>query len=69
MGVLLKSLNNYPPRQKSFDLKVDDMMRAAQFIGRMIVRALLPDHDVIVVQGPFDNFRRLKFKVTGAPLT
>ena len=26
------------------------------------------DHDVIVVTGPFDNFRRVKFKVTDAPL-
>jgi hypothetical protein len=26
------------------------------------------DHDSIVVQGPFDNFRRIKFKVTDAPL-
>jgi hypothetical protein len=26
------------------------------------------DHDTIVVQGPFDNFRRIKFKVTDAPL-
>jgi hypothetical protein len=26
------------------------------------------DHDVIVVKGPYDNFRRLKFKVTDAPL-
>ena len=26
------------------------------------------DHDVIIVRGPYDNFRRLKFKVTGAPL-
>jgi len=26
------------------------------------------DHDVIVVQGPYDNFRRIKFKVTDAPL-
>jgi len=26
------------------------------------------DHDTIVVQGPFDNFRRVKFKVTDAPL-
>lgn len=26
------------------------------------------DHDVIVVRGPFDNFRRIKFKVTDAPL-
>ena len=26
------------------------------------------DHDVIVVSGPYDNFRRIKFKVTDAPL-
>lgn len=26
------------------------------------------DHDGIVVKGPFDNFRRVKFKVTNAPL-
>jgi hypothetical protein len=26
------------------------------------------DHDTIFVQGPFDNFRRIKFKVTDAPL-
>lgn len=26
------------------------------------------DHDMIIVQGPYDNFRALKFKVTGAPL-
>lgn len=26
------------------------------------------DHDGIVVAGPFDNFRRIKFKVTDAPL-
>jgi hypothetical protein len=26
------------------------------------------DHDTIVVQGPFDNFRKIKFKVTNAPL-
>lgn len=26
------------------------------------------DHDAIVVTGPYDNFRRLKFKVTDAPL-
>jgi hypothetical protein len=29
---------------------------------------LTADHDVIVVKGPFDNFRRIKFKVTDAPL-
>ena len=26
------------------------------------------DHDAIIVAGPFDNFRRIKFKVTDAPL-
>lgn len=26
------------------------------------------DHDAIVVQGPFDDFRRIKFKVSDAPL-
>ena len=26
------------------------------------------DHDTIIVQGPYDNFRRIKFKVTDAPL-
>jgi hypothetical protein len=27
------------------------------------------DHDTIIVAGPFDDFRRIKFKVTGADLT
>lgn len=26
------------------------------------------DHDIIIVNGPFDYFRKLKFKVTDAPL-
>ncbi len=26
------------------------------------------DHDTIIVNGPYDNFRRIKFKVTDAPL-
>ncbi len=26
------------------------------------------DHDALIVQGPHDNFRRIKFKVTDAPL-
>jgi len=26
------------------------------------------DHDGIIVKGPFDNFRKVKFKVTDAPL-
>jgi hypothetical protein len=26
------------------------------------------DHDAIVVQGPYNNFRRVKFKVTEAPI-
>ena len=29
---------------------------------------LTADHDLIVIRGPFDNFHRIKFKVTGAPL-
>src|SRR5262245_62931723 len=29
---------------------------------------LTADHDVIVVRGPYDNFRRIKFKVTDAPV-
>ena len=28
----------------------------------------LADHDTIIVQGPYDNFRKIKFKVTDAPL-
>ena len=26
------------------------------------------DHDSLIVKGPFDNFRKIKFKVTDAPL-
>jgi hypothetical protein len=26
------------------------------------------DHDTVVVKGPYDNFRKVKFKVTDAPL-
>jgi hypothetical protein len=26
------------------------------------------DHDVVVVRGPYDNFRRIKLKVTDAPV-
>ncbi len=26
------------------------------------------DHDAIIVKGPFDDFRKIKFKVTDAPL-
>ncbi len=29
---------------------------------------LSADHDAIIVAGPFDNFRKLKFKVTDAPM-
>ena len=29
---------------------------------------LVADHDIIIVAGPYDYFRRLKFKVTGASL-
>lgn len=38
-----------------------------RLIGRTQAAHTL-DHDTIVVQGPFDNFRRIKFKVTDAPL-
>lgn len=30
--------------------------------------SLRADHDFIIVQGPFDNFRKVKFKVTDAGL-
>jgi hypothetical protein len=36
-------------------------------IGRTHARHTV-DHDGIVVRGPFDDFRRIKFKVTDAPL-
>ena len=29
---------------------------------------LVADHDKIIVAGPYDHFRRINFKVTGAPL-
>lgn len=38
-----------------------------QLIGATEARFSI-DHDVILVNGPFNNFRRIKFKVTGAPL-
>ena len=38
-----------------------------RLIGQVMAN-LGADHDVIVVSGPFDNFRRIKFKVTDAPL-
>jgi len=38
-----------------------------RLIGQVTAN-LTADHDVIVVKGPFDNFRRIKFKVTDAPL-
>ncbi len=31
-----------------------------------VTKAFRPDHDTIVVKAPFDNFRRLKLKVTDA---
>jgi hypothetical protein len=38
-----------------------------RLIGQVTAN-LTADHDVIVVAGPFDDFRRIKFKVTDAPL-
>jgi hypothetical protein len=38
-----------------------------RLIGQ-VSAGLRADHDTIVVQGPYDNFRRIKFKVTDAPL-
>jgi hypothetical protein len=40
---------------------------AWRLIGQLTAN-FTADHDVIVVRGPYDNFRRIKFKVTGAPL-
>jgi len=36
--------------------------------ARQVSANLTADHDQIVVRGPYDNFRRIKFKVTDAPL-
>jgi hypothetical protein len=41
---------------------------AWQVIGRTQAKHTA-DHDSIKVKGPFDNFRRIKFRVTDAPLT
>ncbi len=38
-----------------------------KFLGRTQA-GRAADHDVIVVAGPYDHFRKLKFKVTDAPL-
>jgi len=38
-----------------------------RLIGQVTAN-FMADHDVIVVQGPYDNFRRIKFKVTDAPI-
>lgn len=38
-----------------------------RYLGTVNAR-FTADHDAIVVQGPYDFFRRIKFKVTGAPI-
>ena len=38
-----------------------------RFLGTVNAR-FTADHDAIVVQGPYDFFRRIKFKVTNAPI-
>lgn len=38
-----------------------------RYLGTVNAR-FTADHDAIVVQGPYDFFRRIKFKVTSAPI-
>ena len=38
-----------------------------RYLGTVNARFTV-DHDAIVVQGPYDFFRRIKFKVTNAPI-
>ena len=38
-----------------------------RYLGTVNAR-FTADHDAIVVQGPYDFFRKIKFKVTGAPI-
>ena len=38
-----------------------------RYLGTVNAR-FTADHDAIVVQGPYDFFRRIKFKVTNAPI-
>ena len=38
-----------------------------RYLGTVTAR-FTADHDAIVVQGPYDFFRKIKFKVTGAPI-
>lgn len=38
-----------------------------RFLG-MVTAQTVKDHDIIVVAGPYDFFRRLKFKVTDSPI-
>jgi hypothetical protein len=55
----------------SADVKVNQPRPGAPGQWRLLGRTTAnhsADHDVIVVAGPYDNFRALKFKVTGAGL-
>jgi len=38
-----------------------------RFLGTVSAQTV-KDHDIIVVAGPYDYFRRLKFKVTDSPI-
>jgi len=38
-----------------------------RYLGTVNAR-FTADHDAIIVQGPYDFFRKIKFKVTGAPI-
>lgn len=38
-----------------------------RYLGTVNAR-FTADHDAIAVQGPYDFFRKIKFKVTGAPI-
>ena len=40
---------------------------AWRLIGQLTAN-VKADHDEIIVRGPYDNFRQIKFKVTDAPL-
>ncbi len=55
----------------SADVKVNQPRPGAPGQWRLLGRTTAnhsADHDVVVVAGPYDNFRALKFKVTGANL-
>ncbi len=61
----------FAQRDRDRDVKVVQPRPGAPGEWRLIGRTEANfgrDHDTIVVAGPFDNFRRIKFKVTNAGL-